>query len=84
MEHTESPISALVKIRRAAQITLPRDIYNAAHLQEGEYLEVQLTKDGILLCPVSVTRREPTAEQEAEILAIVDEERQRYAEESRY
>lgn len=84
MTSTEIPLSALVKVRRAAQITLPREIYNAAHLQEGEYLEAQLTKDGILLCPVSVTRREPTALQEAEILAVVDEERQRYAEERRY
>ncbi len=29
----------LVKVRRAAQITLPRDIREAARLEEGDYLE---------------------------------------------
>jgi AbrB family looped-hinge helix DNA binding protein len=74
---------ALVKLRRAAQVTLPREIREAAHLQEGDYLDVQLTSEGILLCPVSVGVREPSPEQEAEILAVVDQERRSYAKERR-
>ena len=67
---------ALVRVRRAAQITLPRDIREAARLEEGDYLEAELTKAGeILLKPVSIAGREPTPEQEAEILAAVDEAR---------
>ena len=73
------PPMALVKVRRAAQITLPREIRDAAHLEEGDYLEAQLTRDGILLRPVSIGSREPSPEQEAEILAVVDQERKSYA-----
>ena len=74
---------ALVKLRRAAQLTLPREIREAAHLKEGDYLDVQLTNEGILLRPVSVDVRDPSPEQEAEILAVVDQERKSYAEERR-
>ena len=74
---------ALVKLRRAAQITLPREIRDAVRLSEGDYLEASVTEDGILLTPVSVGRREPTPAEEAEILAVVDEERKAYAAERR-
>ena len=74
---------ALVKVRRGAQITLPLEIRQAIHLEEGDYLEAQVTDSGILLRPVSIGHREPTLEQEAEILAIVDEERKAYAAERR-
>ncbi len=74
---------ALVKLRRAAQITLPLELRQAFNLEEGDYLEAEVTNAGILLRPVSINRREPTPEQEAEILAVVDEERRAYAEERR-
>ena len=74
------PSVSLVKIRRAAQITLPREIREAAHLQEGDYLEAEVTQGGaILLRPVSIAGREPTSEQEADILGAVDEARARHA-----
>ncbi len=67
---------SLIKLRRAAQITLPRDIREAARLEEGDYLEAEVTRSGaILLKPVSFAGREPTPEQEADILAAVDEAR---------
>jgi AbrB family looped-hinge helix DNA binding protein len=75
---------ALVQIRRAAQITLPRDIREAAQVKEGDYLEAEVTENGaILLRPVSINRREPTPEQEAEILAAVDEARAFHADKRR-
>jgi AbrB family looped-hinge helix DNA binding protein len=71
---------ALVKLRRAAQITLPRTIRDAAGLEEGDYLDVEVTASGeIVLRPVNARRGEPTEEQQAEILAVVDEERRAYA-----
>ncbi len=73
----------LVRLRRAAQITLPLEIRQAARLKEGDYLEAEVTKAGILLRPVTVDRRGPTPEQEAEIQAVVDQERRNYAEERR-
>lgn len=88
MTEIDSPTSgdrimALVRLRRAAQITLPREIRQAAHLEEGDYLEAQVTETGILLRPVSIGSRQPTPEQEAEILAVVNEERRAYAAERR-
>jgi AbrB family looped-hinge helix DNA binding protein len=75
---------ALVRLRRAAQITLPHEIREAAHLKEGDYLEAEVTASGsILLKPVNIARREPSAEEEAEILRAVDEERKGYAAERR-
>ena len=73
----------LVRLRRAAQITLPMEIRRAARIEEGDYLEAEVTDAGILLRPVSVDRREPTAEQEAEILSVVDQERKTHAAERR-
>ena len=71
----------LVKFRRAAQITLPREIRDKARLEEGDYLEAEVTEAGaILLKPVGLSGRDPTPEQEAEILAAVDEARAFYAE----
>lgn len=76
-------LMALVKVRRAAQITLPREIRDAVHLEEGDYLEARLTEEGILLRPVSIGKRDPSPEQESEILAVVDQERKAYAAERR-
>jgi AbrB family looped-hinge helix DNA binding protein len=79
----ESP-KALVRLRRAAQITLPLDIREAARLKEGDYLEAEITDTGaILLKPVNIAHREPGPEQEAEILSVVDQERRAYAVERR-
>jgi antitoxin component of MazEF toxin-antitoxin module len=75
---------ALVRFRRAAQIRLPQDIPEAAHLKEGDYLEEEVTESGtILLKPVNIARREPTPEQEAKFLRVVDQERTAYAAERR-
>ena len=48
---------ALIKLRRFAQLTLPAEVRKRFRLTEGDYLEVQSTKSGILLKPVSVVDR---------------------------
>ena len=54
----------------------PEGVREAARLKEGDYLEAEVTEPGaILLRPINVPGREPTPEQEAEILAAVDEAR---------
>ena len=75
---------ALVKLRRAALITLPQELREAFGLKEGDYLEAKATESGILLSSVSINRREATPEQEAELLAVVDETRIAYAAERRH
>ncbi len=71
--------TALGTVRRASHITLPREIRQAAHLEEGDYVEAEVTASGILLRPVSFGSREPAPQQEAEILAVVNKERRNYA-----
>jgi AbrB family looped-hinge helix DNA binding protein len=44
----------LVKVRKAARITLPREIREAACLCEGDHLDAVVTEDGILLKRVPV------------------------------
>ncbi len=84
LQLSREPPVALVRIRRAAQITLPRDIREAAHLEEGDYLEAEVTPSGaVLLKPVNIAGREPTPEQEADILASVDEARAFHADKRR-
>jgi bifunctional DNA-binding transcriptional regulator/antitoxin component of YhaV-PrlF toxin-antitoxin module len=74
----------LVKIRRAAQITPPHDIRAAASLKQGDYLEAEMTESGaIRLKPVKIASREPDREQEAEVLAVIDQARRSYAAERR-
>jgi len=38
-------------VRAKGQITVPREIREAAHLQEGDPIEFAITPDGILLRP---------------------------------
>ena len=41
-------------IRAKGQLTLPQEIREAAHLSEGDLVEVEMTPDGILLRPQKV------------------------------
>ena len=45
---------ARVTLRAKGQVTLPEEIRNAAHLEEGDLLEAELTDEGILLRPQKV------------------------------
>jgi AbrB family looped-hinge helix DNA binding protein len=49
---------AIVKVRRFAQVTLPANLRKKLHLVEGDYLEAEAVKGGILLKPVTVIERE--------------------------
>jgi AbrB family looped-hinge helix DNA binding protein len=48
---------ALVRIRRLAQLTLPAEVRRALNVEEGDYLEAKIVKDGVLLKPVAVVER---------------------------
>lgn len=56
---------------------------DAARSAESDYSQAKLTSEGGLPRPASTDNREPSPEQEAEILAVVDEERRAYATERR-
>ncbi|HJY84483.1 MAG TPA: AbrB/MazE/SpoVT family DNA-binding domain-containing protein [Candidatus Binatia bacterium] len=49
---------ALLKILRSSQITLPAELRRQFGLAEGDYLEAQAVKEGILLKPVNVVDRQ--------------------------
>jgi AbrB family looped-hinge helix DNA binding protein len=38
-------------IRAKGQLTIPQDVREAAHLEEGDPVEIEITADGILLRP---------------------------------
>lgn len=48
----------LVRVRRNAQITLPAEVRRALQVNDGDYLQAEVTGDGILLRPVSVVDRQ--------------------------
>ena len=48
----------LVKVRRFAQLTIPAQLRKQFNLAEGDYLEAEAVKEGILLKPVTVMERE--------------------------
>jgi AbrB family looped-hinge helix DNA binding protein len=52
---------SLMRVRAAAQLTLPADVRKALKIKEGDYLEAEIVKDGILLKPVSVVTRRQEA-----------------------
>lgn len=47
----------IMKVRRAAQVTLPVDVRKALNVKEGDYLEAELVSGGVLLKPVSLVER---------------------------
>src|SRR5262245_27130853 len=49
--------AALVRLKRAAQITLPAELRKQFHLEEGDYLEAEAVEGGILLKPVAFIER---------------------------
>jgi AbrB family looped-hinge helix DNA binding protein len=48
---------ALVRLKRAAQITLPAELRKQFNLEEGDYLEAEAVQGGILLKPMAVLDR---------------------------
>jgi AbrB family looped-hinge helix DNA binding protein len=69
MQHGKEPSGmALVRLKRAAQITLPAELRKRFHLEEGDYLEVEAVENGILLKPVAFIGREKAWEKVREVL----------------
>jgi AbrB family looped-hinge helix DNA binding protein len=48
---------AILKVRRFAQVTLPASLRKRFHIGEGDYVEAEAVKEGILLKPVAVVTR---------------------------
>ncbi len=48
----------LMRIRNAAQLTLPAEVRKALNIKEGDYLEASIVSGGVLLKPVSVVERD--------------------------
>jgi AbrB family looped-hinge helix DNA binding protein len=54
---------ALVRVKRAGQVTLPAELRKQFHLEEGDYLEAEAVENGILFRPVSVVDRQEARQQ---------------------
>ena len=59
---------ALVRLKRAAQITLPAELRRRFNLEEGDYLEAEAVEGGILLKPVAVMDRSQARRELRELL----------------
>jgi AbrB family looped-hinge helix DNA binding protein len=64
-EHSQM---ALVRMKRAAQITLPAELRKRFNLEEGDYLEAEAVADGILLKPIAVIDRQHARQTLREVL----------------
>jgi len=62
----------MVKIRKHYQITVPKKIGQAAGLEVGDYLEVELHEGGIFLKPMKAVFIEKSQLTEAEVLKRVE------------
>ena len=65
----EQTVMALLKLKRAAQITIPADLRKKFNLHEGDYLEAEAVEGGILLKPVTVMERKQAGD---ELLKLLD------------
>ena len=54
---TETQQMTLMRVRRAAQLTLSAELRKALKVKEGDYLEARIVSGGVLLAPVSVVKR---------------------------
>src|ERR1700674_1941121 len=54
----ESANMALMRVRRLAQLTLPAEVRRALNVQEGDFLEATIVKEGVLLKPVAMVERD--------------------------
>lgn len=45
------PAAVLTKVTRQGQITLPAAIRRALHIEEGDYIEVSIANDSVVLTP---------------------------------
>ncbi len=69
MEHSEEHSQmALVRLKRAAQITLPAELRKRFNLEEGDYLEAEAVAEGILLKPIAVIDRQHARQTLREVL----------------
>ena len=66
---------ALMRVRRLAQLTLPAEVRRALNVQEGDYLEAQIVKEGVLLKPVAVVKRERAWQRIQEVTSRVRDRR---------
>jgi AbrB family looped-hinge helix DNA binding protein len=71
LKTAENTEMALVRVRRLAQLTLPVEMRRALNVQEGDYLEAEIVKDGVLLKPVAVVERERAWQRIADVKSRV-------------
>jgi len=60
---------ALVRVRRAAQITLPAEVRQKLRVKEGDYLEAEVIGSAVVLKPVTMVDRETAWEKVMEMVA---------------
>ena len=63
--------TALMKIVRGSQITLPAEIHKALRVEKGDYLKAEVVENRLVIEPVSIMSREEAWQQIREAQASV-------------
>ncbi len=63
----------LLKLRKSAQLTLPLSLRKQFGLMDGDYLEVEVVEEGILLKPVVITERKKAWEEAFQAIEKVED-----------
>jgi len=66
----------LVKITRSRQVTIPKELFETLRLSQGDYIEVKLEGETLVLRPKVVVDRERDASR-AELFEIIERVRER-------
>ena len=61
----------VMRVGRMAQLKLPPQVRRALNVQEGDFLEAEIVKEGVLLKPIGVVQRERAWQRIEEITSRV-------------
>jgi AbrB family looped-hinge helix DNA binding protein len=63
----------IIELRKKSQITIPKEIVDQLHLQEGDHLEISVKDGAVLLEPVAIYSKSYIQKLEDTVMRINDE-----------
>jgi len=69
----------IIELRQKSQITIPKEIINSLHLEEGDHLDIKIEDGVILIEPVAIYSKAYVKKLEDSVM-IINEEPDKYTE----
>ncbi len=63
----------IIELRKKSQITIPKEIVDQLHLQEGDHLEISVKDGAVLLEPVAIYSKSYIQKLEDTVMRISEE-----------